>query len=78
MPAVAPRDRSRPLPGGERRRRFEHLESRRMTEPGASTLDERISATWSVLVSEGEAGCPVCTTPIRAAEACDGCGSELS
>jgi hypothetical protein len=49
-----------------------------MFEPGAPTLDERISSTWSGLVSDGTAECPVCSGDIHAAEPCTGCGSELS
>jgi hypothetical protein len=49
-----------------------------MFEPGAATLDERVSSLWTGLVSEGSAECPVCAQPIRAAEPCNGCGSELS
>jgi hypothetical protein len=49
-----------------------------MFEPGASTLDERISSAWSGLVSAGTAECPVCASGIHAAKPCAGCGSELS
>ncbi len=50
-----------------------------MFEPGARTLDERISSTWSGLVSEGAAECPVCSSRMRAAAArARSCGSELS
>ena len=78
MSAVAPRHRQRVLRGNDRPRRFEHLEARRMFEPGASTLDERISSAWSGLVSRGTAECPVCSSPVRAAAPCESCGSELS
>lgn len=79
MPAVSTRARSRSFPGqSERPRRFQHLEARRMFEPGVPTLDERITATWSVLVSQGTAECPVCAGRLHAAQACLGCGSELS
>ena len=49
-----------------------------MFEPGVPTLDERISSTWSGLVSQGTAACPVCDSSVHAAEACPACGSELS
>ncbi len=78
MSAVAPRQRHRRYPASERPRRFEHLEARQMFEPGASTLDERISSAWSGLVSAGTAECPVCSGPVRAAAPCKSCGSELS
>ncbi|MDX6586004.1 MAG: hypothetical protein QOI31_477 [Solirubrobacterales bacterium] len=78
MSAVSPKDRQRPFPGSERPRRFQHLEARQMFEPGASTLDERISSAWSGLVSAGTAECPVCASGIHAAKPCAGCGSELS
>jgi len=78
VPAVSPKDRQRVFPGSERPRRFQHLEARQMFEPGAPTLDERISSTWSGLVSVGTSECPVCATAIHAAQPCPGCGSELS
>ncbi len=79
MPAVAPSGNSRLFPGqSERPRRFQHLEARRMFEPGAPTLDERISMTWSGLVAGGAAECPVCAGRMQAAQACTSCGSELS
>ena len=78
MPAAVPKDRQRERLGYERRRRFGHLEARRMFEPGAPTLDERISSTWSSLLGSGSAECPVCATRVRAAEPCSGCGSKLS
>jgi hypothetical protein len=79
MPAIAPRDTARGFPAREARpRRMQRLEAHRMFEPGARTLDERISATWSSLVSEGAADCPVCSSRVRAAHQCDNCGSELS
>jgi hypothetical protein len=78
MPAVAPKDKQRRFPGTGRPRRFEHLEARQMFEPGALTLDERISATWTGLVARGTAECPVCSSPMRAAQPCASCGSELS
>jgi hypothetical protein len=79
MPAIAHRDSSRGLPvRNERPRRFQHLEARQMFEPGARTLDERISSTWSTLVSEGAADCPVCSSRMLAAHQCGTCGSELS
>ena len=86
MPAVASQDtqpQSR-FPGSERPRRFadpvnnSHRQPRHVPDPGAGTLDERISTVWSVLVTEGRAECPVCTGPARAAEPCPACGSELS
>ena len=77
MPAVAPKHKGRPSPGKDRPRRFEHLEARQMFEPGSSTLDERISSTWSGLVSRGTAECPVCSAAVHAAQPCTGCGSEL-
>jgi hypothetical protein len=80
MPAVAPKDRARrALPGqSERPRRFGHLEARQLFESGVPTLDERISATWSRLVRDGVATCPVCEGRIDAGQPCRGCGSELS
>jgi hypothetical protein len=78
MPAVAPKDKQRRFAGKDRARRFEHLQARQMFEPGAPTLDERISATWSGLVARGSAECPVCSSPMRAAQPCASCGSELS
>ena len=79
MPATAHRESSRGLLiGNERPRRFGHLEARQMFEPGARTLDERISSTWSSLVSEGAAECPVCSSRMLAAHQCSACGSELS
>ena len=81
MPAVASKDKQRHqsrLPGPERPRRFQHLEASQMFEPGGLTLDERITATWLALVTEGRAECPVCSGPTRAAEPCPACGSELS
>jgi hypothetical protein len=78
MPAVSPKERQRLFPGSEWPRRFQHLEARQMFEPGAPTLDERISIAWSALVTKGRAECPVCTEPTRAAEPCSVCGSELS
>jgi hypothetical protein len=79
MPATAPRESSRGYPARNARPRlFQHLEARQMSEPGARTLDERISSTWSVLVSEGTADCPVCASRIRAAQSCVTCGSELT
>ena len=77
MSAVARQDKQRIFPGNDRPRRFSHLEARRMFEPGAPTLDERISSLWSGLVSEGTCECPVCALRMRAAEPCAGCGSEL-
>ena len=79
MPATAPRDSTRGFVApSDRPRRFGRLEARRMSEPGARTLDERISSTWSALVSEGVAECPVCSSRVRAAHECGSCGSELS
>ena len=78
MPATAPKHRGGLLPGNDRPRRFEHLEARQMFEPGAPTLDERISSAWSGLVGRGSAECPVCAGTMRAAQPCAGCGSELS
>ena len=79
MAGVATRDTSRSLSAaGERPRRFGHLDARQIFGSGAPTLDERISSTWSVLVSEGAAECPVCAERLHAAGACPGCGSELS
>jgi len=78
VPAVSPKDGRRLFPGSERPRRFQHLEARQMFEPGAPTLDERISTTWSGLVSAGTSECPVCASGIHAAEPCPACGSELS
>jgi hypothetical protein len=80
MPATAP-DKTREqlrFPGNNRPRRFEHLELRRMPEPGVPTLDERIASTWSALVENGVSECPVCAGPVRAAARCFRCGSELS
>ena len=69
----------RALPGQpERPRRFSHLVARQLFEPGAPTLDERISSTWSQLLTDGSAQCPVCAARVEAAAACPGCGSELS
>ena len=78
MPAVAPRDKLRNFPGTGRPRRFGHPQACQPFEPGAPTLDERISTTWAGLVSSGTAECPVCATRLRAAQPCSGCGSELS
>ena len=79
MRALAPRGKAPALPGrGERVRRFEHQTARQMFEPMSPTLDERISSTWSALVAEGSAECPVCAGQIRAAQTCERCGSELS
>ena len=78
MASVSQKERQRLFPGNDRPRRFQHLDARQMFEPGARTLDERISATWSGLVSVGTAECPVCASRMRAAESCPGCGSELS
>ena len=78
MPAVARQDKQRLFPSNDRPRRFSHLEARQMFEPGAATLDERVSSLWSGLVDEGTAECPVCAQRMRATEPCAGCGSELS
>jgi len=77
MPAVIPKDRQR-FSVHDRPRRFGHLDARQMFDPGAPTLDERISSTWAGLVSSGSAECPVCASRVRAGQPCAGCGSELS
>lgn len=78
MPAAATKRKGQVFPGNDRPRRFEHLEARQLFEPGALTLDERISSTWSRLVASGTGECPVCSGPVRAAAPCASCGSELS
>ena len=78
MPAAATKRKGQVFAGSDRPRRFEHLDARQLFEPGALTLDERISTTWSRLVSRGAAECPVCSGSMRAAQPCGRCGSELS
>ena len=50
----------------------------RLFEPGRLTLEDTILGVWEDLTGEGRAECPVCGGRMRAAGACDGCGSELS
>ena len=45
---------------------------------GELSLEESILGVWEELGRDGEASCPVCSGPIRAGRACDGCGSSLS
>jgi hypothetical protein len=54
--------------------------SARLFDPpgGELSLEESILGVWDELAREGEASCPVCADRIRAAQACDGCGSLLA
>ena len=45
---------------------------------GPNSLENVILGVWEELTVEGVAECPVCRGPMRAASACDRCGSELS
>ncbi len=79
MPAITPRERSRVAFERDRRpRRLGSPEVRQLSQPRRPTLDERISATWSGLVENGSAECPLCNGELRAADGCTGCGSQLS
>jgi hypothetical protein len=42
------------------------------------SLEDSILGVWEELTVEGVAACPVCNGPMRAASACERCGSELS
>jgi hypothetical protein len=56
----------------------------RLFEPQAAeagarpSLEDAILGVWDKLTVEGVAACPVCSGPMRAASACERCGSELS
>ena len=52
--------------------------AKRLFEPGGLTLEDTVLGVWEDLTGEGRAECPVCGGRMRAAGACDGCGSELS
>jgi hypothetical protein len=56
------------------------LPARRLFEPraGGVSLEDSILRTWEDLTAQGSAGCPVCGGRLRAASACESCGSELS
>ena len=78
MQAVGSRDRVRTrFERDERPRRQGSLEGRQV-RPKGPTLEQRIAGTWSRLVQEGTAECPVCASSLRAAFPCDGCGADLS
>jgi hypothetical protein len=66
------------LASEERPRILGRLEVRRLAEPGRATLSDRIAATWTRLVDEGVAECPVCASELRAGSGCSSCGSVLS
>jgi tRNA(Ile2) C34 agmatinyltransferase TiaS len=52
----------------------------RLFEPrsGGVSLEDSILRTWEDLTGRGDAGCPVCGGRMRAAAACESCGSDLS
>jgi hypothetical protein len=70
--ATAP---ARPRAGHERSLR---REGGCRPEPGRATLNDRISALWTLLAETGAGECPVCAADIVAGTPCRTCGSELS
>jgi hypothetical protein len=50
----------------------------RLFEPGGTTLEDVILASWNDLVAERSAECPVCGDSMSLLSGCPSCGSELS
>jgi hypothetical protein len=53
------------------------FEPQRVESGAPETLEDAILRIWGELTVQGVADCPVCARPVRAASACERCGSEL-
>lgn len=68
---------------GQYRRRAELGDRRdvggeRLFEPGGTTLEQLITATWDDLAAKVDASCPVCGEGLAPPGRCAACGSELT